>query len=179
MEELLNARKETVEVRQETGALDLKPGEAQGLRADGGVGSRGKAQSAAMAKRKKELEERRNMIQTKRRKLAGNGARSGSPSNGAPTSGHADTPISVPPSSSAPGPNKANMGDPFAVLEAQASAAPDPLAALEATSKPTDPFAAFEQKASRPSKSRWDKRPAPDVDSFLADVEKELVSGKR
>lgn len=177
MEELLNTRKETMEVRKEMGAVDLKPGEVQGLKAEDVPESGGKPQSAAMVKRKKELEERRHMIQMKRRKVAGVTAESAVAESSSTTYSHSAAHSSASSSSSGPVPKSNNTGDPSAALEAAAT--PDPFAALEATSKQVDPLTALERKSSRPPRSRWDKRPAPDVDSFLADVEKDLVSGKR
>lgn len=173
MEELLNTRKETMEVRKDTGAMDLKPGEAQGLKVEG---SGGKVQTAAMAKRKKELEERRNIIQMKRRKVTGDVAESAATQSNPSSSSRPAAQLPALSSSSGSAPDRGHTNDPFATLEA---APPDPFAALEATSKKADPFAAVERTSTRPPKSRWDKRPAPDVDSFLADVEKDLVSGKR
>lgn len=173
MEELLNTRKETMEVRKDTGAMDLKPGEAQGLKAEG---SGGKVHTAAMAKRKKELEERRNMIQMKRRKVTGDVAESSATQSSPASSSRPAAQPSALSSSSGSAPDRGHTGDPYTTLEATPS---DPFAALEATSVQADPCAAVEQKSTRPPKSRWDKRPAPDVDSFLADVEKDLVSGKR
>lgn len=164
MEDLLNSRKETMEVRKETGAMDLKPGEVQGLRADSGAGTSagGKQLSAAMAKRKKELEDRRSMIQAKRRKLVGNGV-------------DAEASLDTPAPSN--GAKRATVSHSSTLAQDQGGQeTKDPFAASEASSNHSDPFAAVERNATRPVKSRWDKRPAPDVDSFLADVEKELAS---
>lgn len=70
MEELRQAREETETKRQELGAVDLRPGEVEGLQteqAETVVVTT--AKSRAMEKRKLELEERRKLIEAKRRKL--------------------------------------------------------------------------------------------------------------
>ncbi|KAG6865719.1 hypothetical protein C0991_012365 [Blastosporella zonata] len=66
MEELKAARDETGHIRQEMGAVDVLPGEVEGMQ-DTGNG----AQSRAMEKRKRELEERRKLVVAKRRKVTG------------------------------------------------------------------------------------------------------------
>lgn len=74
MEELKNAREDTGKTRAEFGAVDLKPGEAEGMHADGGVGGSGEggtSKSAALEKRKRDLEERRKLVDAKRRKKIG------------------------------------------------------------------------------------------------------------
>ena len=62
MEELKGARDETGKTRAELGAVDLRPGEAEGMQAGGG------SKSAALEKRKRDLEERRRLVDAKRRK---------------------------------------------------------------------------------------------------------------
>jgi len=64
MEELKNAREETGKTRAELGAVDLRPGEVEGM--NGGTGK-----SAALEKRKRDLEERRRLVDAKRRKKVG------------------------------------------------------------------------------------------------------------
>lgn len=74
MEELKGAREETGKTRAEFGAVDLRPGEVEGMQADEGVdGSSGSGagKSAALEKRKRDLEERRKLVEAKRRKKAG------------------------------------------------------------------------------------------------------------
>ncbi|KAK2462981.1 hypothetical protein APHAL10511_005033 [Amanita phalloides] len=63
MEELKAARDETMKVRQDTGAVDIKAGEIEGMRASES------ARSRAMEKRKREIEERRALIEAKRKKI--------------------------------------------------------------------------------------------------------------
>ncbi|KAH8832026.1 hypothetical protein DL96DRAFT_1589766 [Flagelloscypha sp. PMI_526] len=56
MEELANARKETQEARQESGAVNVMPGEVEGMRAET------RAPMTAGEKRKRKLEERRQLV---------------------------------------------------------------------------------------------------------------------
>lgn len=69
MEELRSARMETEKTRQDTGAVDLKPGEVEGMRDD--TTSAGASRSRAMEKRKRDIEERRKILDAKRRKVKG------------------------------------------------------------------------------------------------------------
>ena len=69
MEELKTAREETGKTRAEFGALDLKPGEVEGMNTDGGAG--GTSKSAVLEKRKRDLEERRKLVEAKRRRKIG------------------------------------------------------------------------------------------------------------
>lgn len=72
MEELKNYREETGKTRAELGAVDLKPGEVEGMNVGDGVGSGGgTSKSAALEKRKRDLEERRKLVDAKRRKKLG------------------------------------------------------------------------------------------------------------
>lgn len=67
MEELKEAREETERTRMEAGAIDVRPGETEGMR--GELEGDGAGKSKAMEKRKRELEERRKMLDAKRRKV--------------------------------------------------------------------------------------------------------------
>jgi hypothetical protein len=67
LEELRSARTETEKTRQEVGAVDLKPGEVEGLREDSATA--GPSRSRAVEKRKREIEERRKLVDAKRRKV--------------------------------------------------------------------------------------------------------------
>ncbi|KAF5367431.1 hypothetical protein D9758_003675 [Tetrapyrgos nigripes] len=69
MERLNAARDETKEIRQKTGAVDVRPGEVEGMRADESM--EGPAKSRGTEKRKRELEERKRAIAAKRRKVLG------------------------------------------------------------------------------------------------------------
>lgn len=69
MEELRSARMETEKTRQDAGAVDLKPGEVEGMRDDSTTP--GALRSRAMEKRKRDIEERRRILDAKRRKVKG------------------------------------------------------------------------------------------------------------
>jgi hypothetical protein len=69
MEELRSARMETEKTRQDAGAVDLKPGEVEGMRDDSTTA--GASRSRAMEKRKRDIEERRKILDAKRRKVKG------------------------------------------------------------------------------------------------------------
>jgi hypothetical protein len=103
MEELATARKTTEKTRHEVGAVDLRPGEVEGLVRDEEDGTT--SQSQAMAKRKRDIEERRKALDAKRRKV-----------KGVPPS---EETLPVP--SVAPLPSAASSVDPFAALEVQTS----------------------------------------------------------
>lgn len=105
MDELRAAREETARTRQETGAADVRPGEAEGLH-EGAGGAAGK--SRAMEKRKRELEERRKMLDAKRRKIGG-------------TAGEAKKAIAAPVVAETKAEKCQVAADPFAALEAQQS----------------------------------------------------------
>ncbi|KAG8213397.1 hypothetical protein J3R82DRAFT_11896 [Butyriboletus roseoflavus] len=63
MEELRAAREETMKTREDLGAMDIRPGEVEGMREESGQST-----SRAMEKRKREIEERRALLEAKRRK---------------------------------------------------------------------------------------------------------------
>ncbi|KAF9649826.1 hypothetical protein BDM02DRAFT_3113047 [Thelephora ganbajun] len=69
MEGLKSAREETGKTRAEFGAIDLKPGEVEGMQTGSGAG--GVSKSVALEKRKRDLEERRKLVDAKRRKKVG------------------------------------------------------------------------------------------------------------
>ncbi|KAG5647407.1 hypothetical protein DXG03_000478 [Asterophora parasitica] len=103
MEELKAARDETGKVREELGAVDVRPGEVEGMRDVTKV-----ARSRAMEKRKLDLEERRKLVDAKRRKVAGGsgkGASTSTASNDAPQVATPVAHVTVPPE------------DPLAALE--------------------------------------------------------------
>lgn len=87
MAELKSARDETEAKRREMGAVDLKPGQVEGMQAP--------TKNKALEKRKRGLEERRRLVDAKRKKTA-------------TVTTTATTPIQPVPSASA---------DPFAALE--------------------------------------------------------------
>ena len=104
LDELKRRREETMKAREETGAVTLRPGEVEGMRAEeDSVPGKSRAQE----KRKREQEERRLLLQAKRQKK-GIATKTGSVP--APL---LDVKPAVPSTSA----------DPFAALEAQAQAA--------------------------------------------------------
>ncbi|KAJ7773214.1 hypothetical protein B0H16DRAFT_1660332 [Mycena metata] len=164
MDELKSARGETEKTRKETGAVDILPGEVEGMQDDGAAaGSR----SRAMEKRKRELEERRKVLDAKRRKLnngTGTGTESASTESTVPIAEKETTVLTV-----AAKAQPAVAEDPFAALEVAAVSkgkvkAPPPAVVQ-------DPFAALE--VSSTSKAKLD------ADDFLAQLEQDFLSGKR
>ncbi|KAJ7494682.1 hypothetical protein B0H11DRAFT_1716850 [Mycena galericulata] len=96
MDELKSARGETEKTRKETGAVNILPGEVEGMQDPQSAPS---GRSRAMEKRKRELEERRKLVDAKRRKLT---AGTESASTPAPTATAVFTAVAT---------------DPFAALE--------------------------------------------------------------
>lgn len=101
MEELKSVREETEKTRQESGAIDVLPGEVEGMQ-------EGSTKSRAMEKRKREIEERRKLLEEKRKR------RKGSPSA---DSGNA-TPTPASETQTKPPPKDI---DPFTFLESTAA----------------------------------------------------------
>ncbi|ESK89009.1 uncharacterized protein c3orf19-like [Moniliophthora roreri MCA 2997] len=64
-EALRASRTETEQAREKSGAVDVRPGEVEGM-----VENSGTTQSRAMEKRKREIEERRKMVEAKRKKVS-------------------------------------------------------------------------------------------------------------
>ncbi|KAF8896288.1 hypothetical protein BD779DRAFT_1433316 [Infundibulicybe gibba] len=95
MEELKSARHETEKTREEKGAVDIRPGEIEGMQGGDTVSA---ARSRAMEKRKRDLEERRKLLDAKRRKM------------GHPAASSSQTPL-PPPITPAP---QEDRSDPFA-----------------------------------------------------------------
>jgi len=138
MEELKMARDETGKVRQELGAVDVRPGEVEGMQSVGGSG----AGSRAMEKRKRELEERRKLLDAKRRKVVtdtpGNGE------DGPPTSPSTTKPVTF----------VSHSPDPFAALEATSIALPHSKGKAKAPASEADFFLAQLEKDFLASKGR-------------------------
>lgn len=105
MEELRSAREETKKTRDEIGAVDVIPGEVEGMRAEDSSGSG----SRALEKRKREIESRRALLEAKRKKLKTDGE---VPPSQSKSISH--TPVTIP------------SKDPFAALEHQVSRSPPP-----------------------------------------------------
>ena len=147
MEELKASRDETARTRQELGAEDIKPGEVEGMRDGEAAGSIGTTKSRAMEKRKRELEERRNMIEAKRKKLKlHDSATSRVNTNAASEAPSLSIPSGVQPmevkESDALQPAMSN--DPFAALESQtlSSSVKGKKKAVPAITTETDTFLA-------------------------------------
>jgi N-acetylmuramoyl-L-alanine amidase len=120
MEELRLAREETERTRQDIGAIDVKPGDIEGMQAEG-------SKSRALEKRKRELEERRKLVEAKRRKIKGNSdvTTPAEPSVAAHSAQSHTIAIQL---------KDPSIGDPFAEVEAQSTSrdiADDFLAQLE------------------------------------------------
>lgn len=167
MEELKKAREETERSRRETGAVDIKPGEMEGMISQSkeehgdqidGTG-KGKeavlaARSRAAEKRKREIEERRKLIEAKRKKVQPQ--REDLPADDERPSKPKE-PVSKP----------VGLTDPFSALEASLGA---------------------ENRQSGSKKSRWDKTVRQSsagtasrvsvADEFLAQLERDLVKDK-
>lgn len=104
MEELKTAREETEKSRKESGAVDVSPGEVEGMQ-------EASTKSRAMEKRKREIEERRRLLEEKRKK------RKVDPL----ANSESVTPVPDPPQTqTSPPPQKGT--DPFSVLESAAAA---------------------------------------------------------
>ncbi|KIL64469.1 hypothetical protein M378DRAFT_11472 [Amanita muscaria Koide BX008] len=142
MEEFKATRDETTISRQEAGAVDLKPGEVEGMRS-GEV-----AKSRAMEKRKREIEERRALIEAKRKKVKVEGSAEPKPPSETPAA--------------APAPTQ---------REQQSSFVADPFAALEAETPPQAPQKKGKEKGKGKGKST-------EVDSFLAQLGKDLLASR-
>lgn len=104
MDELRAAREETMMTREDIGAMDIRPGEVEGMRQEGS-----QTTSRALEKRKREIEERRALLEAKRRKTK------------AVPEGDGNT-VSGQPSSSATPPVTFVTSDAFAALEKKAVA---------------------------------------------------------
>ncbi|KAG6374479.1 hypothetical protein JVT61DRAFT_4522 [Boletus reticuloceps] len=63
LEELRTAREETKMTREDLGAMDVRPGDVEGMREESGQST-----SRALEKRKREIEERRALLEAKRKK---------------------------------------------------------------------------------------------------------------
>ncbi|KAI5982319.1 hypothetical protein EDD15DRAFT_2181060 [Pisolithus albus] len=105
MEELRSAREETKKTREEVGAVDVIPGEVEGMRAEDSSSSG----SRALEKRKREIESRRALLEAKRKKLKTDGE---VPPSESKSTSH--TPVAIP------------SKDPFAALEQRVSGSPPP-----------------------------------------------------
>jgi DNA-binding transcriptional MerR regulator len=150
MEELKAARVETEEVRQETGALNVKPGEVEGMRDQSTLRSR------AMEKRKREIEERRRILDAKRRKVNQREASSTATPSDVDAGGSMATKIAPQPSSG-----------PFAELEAVST-----IKLRVAPSSEGD--RGTEHKKSETQKGMDKAGPHDIANAFLAELERDI-----
>ena len=152
MDELRKAREETEKTRQDVGALDLKPGEVEGMVSQSGEGGGVIPQkSRALEKRKRDLEERRRMLDAKRRKKI-------------PDSG--TTPDETPVFSMPPDDSDKPAHPPDYILPKMAQ-------------EPIDPFAALEAQTIQPIGKGKEKQTAShlsDADAFLANLEHDIMT---
>ncbi|KAF6757270.1 hypothetical protein DFP72DRAFT_809473 [Ephemerocybe angulata] len=146
MEELKTARTETEKAREDSGAMDVKPGDIEGMR-DGEI-TKTSGASRAMEKRKRELEERRKLIEAKRRKVTQQPKREDG------ESGPSAAPPPSEPTQPAPPPPPEPL-DPFAVLEASVTAS----------------HSTGEDKLKGKAKAK----PANEADAFLSQLEEEFL----
>ncbi|KAF8807029.1 hypothetical protein BYT27DRAFT_7100554 [Phlegmacium glaucopus] len=155
MEELKASREETTKMRQELGAVDIKPGEVEGMRDGEAPGTTGTVKSRAMEKRKRELEERRKMIEAKRKKPK--------------LDGDAASRVNADAASETPSLPSHSGAQPMEVREANAA-------------QPTissDPFAALESQTLSSIKGKKKAIPvATEADTFLADLEQEFLGSR-
>ncbi|CAA7267147.1 unnamed protein product [Cyclocybe aegerita] len=167
MEEMKASREETERMRRNLGSEDVKPGEVEGMQDDSGNTGEGVARSRAMEKRKREIEERRKLLDAKRRKLK----KSDTPeASNPPTS----TPTTMATTTTASGEERGKT---------TSSVSDDPSATLDNASKAqhpnADPFAALESQTSKESKGKQKAQPASsEADSFLAQLEGEFLASR-
>lgn len=174
MEELRKVRGETEKTRQGTGAVDVLPGEVEGMVAPAGAGL---SKSRAMEKRKRELEERRRLLDAKRRKKNPEAASSGSAT--ASTSATPQPSIPRPSSSPSPGPHLPDheppRPPPYDLVAKESHS-------LEPSAPPLDPFAALEAQTAatkRKGKGKLTATVVPSADDFLATLERDILHIKR
>ena len=177
MDELKRARDETEKTREEMGAVDVAPGEVEGMVAPDEAEGMGPAQkrSRALEKRKREIEERRKLLDAKRRKKdsGASGASGASSSVATPqevTPRAASSPSPGPPPPPAPTTSDAKPRDRSPTPEYTVACMP-PLEGV------VDPFAALEaQTASQKSKGKRKASAAPmSADAFLASLEADIM----
>jgi len=137
MDELRTAREETLQARQETGAVDVKAGEVEGMQTNE------IARSRAVEKRKREIEERRALIEAKRKKVKAE-----------------ETEEPRPPSVAQP------VMQPASQTARDVSV--DPFVALEGHTAP-----------SKKEKAKKSKSQPTEADTFLAQLEKDLLDSRR
>jgi hypothetical protein len=179
MEELKASREETTRIRQDIGAEDVRPGEVEGMREGDGSGTPAVGKSRAMEKRKREIDERMQILEVKRRRLRGTDADSTPISNATSnpllsnSKAKEKTSISLPGSDVAP----TIIQDPFTSLEVQL-AGPQPGKNTVARVS-FDPFSRLEKDTNISTKTKGKMKagtPSNEADSFLAQLEEEFLA---
>jgi len=177
MAELKASREETTRIRQESGAADVRPGEVEGMREgdDSGTSASGAARSRAMEKRKREIDERRQMLEAKRKKTRGNGPDiSTAPSNDVLSHLRAEE---TSPAGSKLAPTI--VQDSFSSPKAQSGKLQ--LGENAPTRVYFDPFSQLEEQSHVSTKTSGKTKagPAPnEADSFLAQLEEEFLASR-
>jgi hypothetical protein len=183
MEELKVSREETTRIRQEFGAEDVRPGEVEGMREgeSSGTSAAGASKSRAMEKRKREIDERMQILEAKRRKLRGDETDSTTNSNA----------TSNPLFSNSKVKEKASIS--LTALEVAPTITQESFTSLEgqsAGSQPGentaarvsfDPFSQLEKDTNRSTKTKDKMKagaPSNEADSFLAQLEEEFLMSR-
>ncbi|EIW57307.1 uncharacterized protein TRAVEDRAFT_37807 [Trametes versicolor FP-101664 SS1] len=130
MEESRKIREETERARAEARAVDLRPGEVEGMHPSEEA-SAATTKSRAMEKRKRELEERRKVLEAKRRKVGGKEDAVAARPSPAPETGRSTLAAVTAPAA-----------DPFAALEALSGHAKGKSKMAESTFNAADAFLA-------------------------------------
>jgi len=178
MAELKASREETTRIRQESGAADVRPGEVEGMREgdDSGTLASGPVRSRAMEKRKREIDERRQMLEAKRKKIRGSGPPDISTATSNDVLSHPRAEETSPAGSKlAP----TIVQDSFSSPEAQSGKRQ--LGENAPTRVYFDPFSQLEKQShvSKKTSGKTKAGPAPnEADSFLAQLEEEFLASK-
>ncbi len=165
MEELDRAREETGKTREEMGAVDVLPGQVEGMTLPEEPVSAAPMKSRALEKRKRELAERRKLIDAKRRKKG-------------PTTDATST--SPPPTVLSASTTFALKDSEDAVGHPPRNAAASVVEHFEGSMPPDDPFAVLESQVASRQRSKGKapmKAPATSADAFLASLERDIAKG--
>lgn len=169
MEELKQARDETAKTREDMGAVDVAPGEVEGMIAPIEAQGAGPARSRALEKRKREIEERRKLLDAKRRKK--------DPASSVATPQQEATPR--PASSPSPGPPPPPPPTTHAKSRERSPTPEYTVAYMPPLEGVVDSFAALEaQTMPKKSKGKQMAVAAPmSADAFLASLEADIMKG--
>ncbi len=159
MEELKTARDETEKTRKEVGAEDIRPGQDEGMSGGSSVKSR------AMVKRKREIEERRKLLEAKRKKVKVDET----------MSKHESSP---PVQAGAPA-HKSSQETLLAPVDSPSAQEPRNLTQIQQNDEvPADPFATLEARAAPSGKSKKKPTATSEADAFLSQLEHEFLASK-